>query len=297
MASLFISYDRTDRAEAQRIYDTLRNRPDIEPWLDVKRLRLVEFDPEIRRLIEDSSYVIALISEASLSSPRYVTTEWAYAQEKRKRVLPVLLDRSLESRSEVPALLERVTRINWVPLYESFDDGMRKILREVYGDLAGGTFRETFSSLGSDRQGWQFDGWKLDDDDAENANSQSLMAKVAPSFSSQQQMRVATIPILLGSWSRFAYARKLVLHRANMTASARFQVTLSDGSHTVPIEDVALTGARLDYSEDWRQVEQPLDLTRFRRGSATLRFALEASDMIPIPLTNGRAQVDNIRID
>src|SRR3982751_3568764 len=100
MASIFISYDRRDHAVAQKIYDILLNRPDIEPWLDVTRLKLVAYDPEIRRLIEASSYIIALISETSLSSSRYVSTEWTFAAKKRKRVLPVLLDRSLESRSD-----------------------------------------------------------------------------------------------------------------------------------------------------------------------------------------------------
>jgi hypothetical protein len=94
---IFISYSREDHAAAKDIYDTLLNRPDIEPWLDQRRLKLVPYDAEIKQLIEQSSYILALISDASLSSKGYVAIEWAHAMEKGKRVLPFLLDRSVES--------------------------------------------------------------------------------------------------------------------------------------------------------------------------------------------------------
>lgn len=301
METIFISYDRDDYAVAQKIYDTLLNRPDIEPWIDLKQLKLVEWDQECKRKIEESSYILVLISSASLSSSGYVVEEWDYALSKNKRRLPVLLNPTLEKMPELPAIVKGVDKINWVRLYESFEDGMRKILREIYGDLAKGTFRETFSSLGPDHEDWRFDGWKLDDADAGNQNSQSIVAEVAPSFYSQRQTRVAAIPIKLDNhWSRIAYVRKLMLRRAHISATARFQVTLSDGSHVVPIEDIELKGmGSLGYPEDaeWTRVEQKLDLTRFPTRNVTLNFTLAASDTIAYPLTKGKAQVDNIWID
>ena len=72
MERIFISYTRENYDVAQQIYDTLLNRPDIEPWLDVSRLKLVPYDPEIKKRIEESSYILALISDASLSTRGYV---------------------------------------------------------------------------------------------------------------------------------------------------------------------------------------------------------------------------------
>ena len=298
MQTVFISYDHDDSDVARRVYDTLLNRPDIEPWLDKRRLRIVRFDPELKRLIESSSYFLALISNAAVSGGGYVVTEWTHAIKQNRRIIPFLLDRSAEDKPETPEILKEFEQIHWVRAYESFDNAMRKVLREIYGDLAQGMFRETFSSLGSDNEGWRFDGWTLDDTDAGNQNSQSIMAKVAPSFYSQKQVCIAAIPVTLGNWSRIAYARKLTLHRAQIGASAQFEVTLSDGSHIVSIEDIALTGPQLDYRDaDWQRVEQKFDAARFPTRNVTLNFKLSASDMIAMPLTKGEVNIDNIWID
>jgi TIR domain-containing protein len=295
---LFISYSREDHAAAREIFDTLLNRPDIDPWLDEKRLNLVPYDADIRKRIEASSYILALISAASLSSVGYVATEWAYALEKQKRVLPFLLDRSAETNSQAPAILQGVREINWVRAYESLEEGKRKLLREIYGDLARGAFRDTFSSLGPDNEDWRLDGWALDDADADNRNSQSIRAEVAPSFYSQRHVRVAAISFSLGNWSRIAYARKLTLRRANTYATARFRISLTDGSHVIPIEDINPTGDQLDYNdEDWERVERTLDLTRLSGRNATLSLTLSASDTIAMPLTKGAVNIDNIWID
>ena len=209
-----------------------------------------------------------------------------------------LLDRPSKAFLRSPPLLKEVKDINWARADESFDEAMKQVLREVYSDLAKGTFRETFSSLGPDNEGRRFDGWELDNADAGDQNSQSIMAEVAPSFYSTRQVRVAAIPLALGNWSRIAYARKLILHRANISATARFQILLSDGSHIITVEDVDLKGAQLDYKdEEWKLVEQKLDLTRLRGKNVTLSLTLSASDMIAIPLTKGQINIDNIWLD
>lgn len=297
MERIFISYVRENYEFAQKIYDTLLNRPDIEPWLDVRRLKLVPYDAEIKKLIEECSYILALISDASLSTRGYVAIEWAYAMEKKKRVVPFLLDRSVQNNPEAPAILKGVKDINWVRAYESFEEAEKKVLQEVYSDLAKGTFRDTFSSLGPDNEGWHLDGWTLDDADAGAQKSQSIRAEVAPSYSSQKQVRVAAISFTLGNWSRIAYARKLMLHRANLGATARFQISLSDGSHVISIDDIELKGAQLDYNEDWERVEQKLELTRLSGKNGTLTLTLSASDTLALPLTKGNVNVDNIWID
>src|SRR5262245_13672596 len=297
MEKIFISYARENYEAAQQIYDTLLNRPDIEPWLDVSRLRLVPYDAEIKKLIEESSYILALISEASLSTQGYVAIEWGYAREKNKLVIPFLLDRSVENNPEASAILKGVREINWVRAHESFEEANRKVLREIYNGLANRTFRDTFSSLGPDQQGWRFDGWTLDDADAGAQKSQSIRAEVAPSYSSSEQVRVATISFALGNWSRIAYARRLMLHRANLAATARFQISLGGGGNLISIDDIELSGAQLDYNEAWEQVEQKLDLTRLAGKNATLTLTLSASDTLPYPLTKGSVNVDNIQID
>ena len=180
MERIFISYDRDDQAVAQSIYDDLLGRPDIDPWLDVKRLKIVRFDPECLKLIEQSSYVLALVSPASVTSTGFVAKEWDHAIAKQRRVLPFLLDAAVEDDPQTAHVLREFDAISWVRGYESLKEGLRKVLREIYGDLAQGTFRETFSSLGPDNIGWRLDGWNLVDEDASEQNSQSLHAEVAP---------------------------------------------------------------------------------------------------------------------
>ncbi len=298
MERIFISYDRDDQAVAQSIYDDLLGRPDIDPWLDVKRLKIVRFDPECLKLIEQSSYVLALVSPASVTSTGFVAKEWDHAIAKQRRVLPFLLDAAVEDDPQTAHVLREFDAISWVRGYESLKEGLRKVLREIYGDLAQGTFRETFSSLGPDNIGWRLDGWNLVDEDASEQNSQSLHAEVAPTFASQNHECAAAIPLTLGEWSRIAYARRLKLHRAHIGAGARFQVTIGDGTHVAVVEEIDLTGSRLDHDDgDWRLVELPLDLDRLRGRNATLRFTLSAADVLPMPLTRGEAGIDNIWID
>jgi hypothetical protein len=212
-------------------------------------------------------------------------------------VLPFLLDRSVETNPEAPAILKGVREINWVRAYESFEEAKRKVLREVYSGVVGEAFRDTFSSLGPDNENWRFNGWSLDDTDVDDRNSQSIRAEVAPSFASQKQVRVAAISFTLGNWTRIPYARRLMLHRANIGATARFQISLSDGSHVIVIDDIHLKGDQLDYNEGWERLEHKLDLSRLAGRNATLNLTLSASDMIALPLTKGAVNIDNIWID
>jgi hypothetical protein len=295
---VFISYSREDHTAARELFETLHNRPDIDPWLDEKRLNLVPYDADIKKRIETSSYILAVISTASLSSTGYVATEWNHAVEKQKRVLPFLLDRSVETNPQAPAILKGVREINWVRAYESLEEGKRKVLREIYSGIAPGTFRETFSSLGPDQDDWRFDGWALDDADVDDRNSQSIRAEVAPSFYSRNHLRVAAISFSLGDWSRIAYARRLTLRRANTNASARFRISLTDGSHVIPIEDINPTGDQLSHNDEgWERVERKLDLSRLAGRNATLSLTLSADDMLAMPLTKGVVNIDNIWID
>lgn len=81
---IFVSYASEDSDAAFKLYEDLKTRTNLEPWLDKKNLLPgQDWNLEIRKAIERSRYFIALFSSTSVGKRGYVQKEF-------KRALDVL---------------------------------------------------------------------------------------------------------------------------------------------------------------------------------------------------------------
>ena len=130
----FISYARQDFEDAKRLYDALRTRTDLKPWLDKQDLLGGQnWDLEIREAIKNSRYFIALFSSTSVSKTGYVQKEFRRAidtfdefPEGEIFAIPVRLD-----DCEIP--YERFKKIERVDLFPDWDEGIKRLLRTFQG--------------------------------------------------------------------------------------------------------------------------------------------------------------------
>ena len=92
-----ISYSRKDLDQVSAFVDMLKQRiPTIDVWMDLKGIEAAdEFDEEIIKAIDASSYVIFAMSSNSNSvgedSSKWTKKELVYAKNTGKRVIPILL--------------------------------------------------------------------------------------------------------------------------------------------------------------------------------------------------------------
>src|SRR5579859_1339004 len=103
---LFISYSRGDSAVAQRLADDLAQQG-YQVWLDVRSIpHGANWDNEVQRGLDESDMMLVMLSQSSVSSQN-VADEWSYFIDKRKRILPVMLQ-----QCEVPFRLSRRQRVD-----------------------------------------------------------------------------------------------------------------------------------------------------------------------------------------
>jgi hypothetical protein len=94
---IFISYSRKDLDQVSAFVDILKQCiPTIDIWMDLKGIEAAdEFDEEIIKAIDSSSYVIFAMSSNSNSvgedSSKWTKKELVYAKNTGKRVIPILL--------------------------------------------------------------------------------------------------------------------------------------------------------------------------------------------------------------
>jgi len=119
--AVFLSYASEDAAAAERIAGALR-AAGIEVWFDKSELRGGDaWDQMIRRQIRDCALFVPIISGNSEARPEgYFRLEWDLADQRshmivhhRPFIVPVCLDRTLESDASVP---ESFQRVQWTRL-------------------------------------------------------------------------------------------------------------------------------------------------------------------------------------
>ena len=128
---VFISYAREDFQMAMKIYSSLMESG-IDAWIDNKNLLPGQRWKEvIYREIEKCSYFLALISSSSISKTGYVQKELKIALDILDKyppenvfIIPVRLD-----ESEVYDL--KLKELNWIDLFESYNEGIYKILMTI----------------------------------------------------------------------------------------------------------------------------------------------------------------------
>lgn len=126
---IFISYAKEDRTTALRLYEDLK-RNGVVPWIDVKNLIPGQrWADEIRKIIvKESGYFVALLSSNSVNRRGYVHKELKLALDIEDEhppfknfIIPVRLD-------DCPIAYEELEKIQWIDLFESYEEGVRKLL-------------------------------------------------------------------------------------------------------------------------------------------------------------------------
>lgn len=93
MSQVFISYSYKDREYAHKLADELK-RQDIEPWIDDRTGHESQWHRVNQEAIDACSTLIVIMSPDSRDS-EWVQKEVRYATEKKKTVLPILLEGNL----------------------------------------------------------------------------------------------------------------------------------------------------------------------------------------------------------
>ena len=129
---IFISYAREDYPAAKRVFDHLKEIPDVVPWLDKESLLPGEdWERSIMVALEESNFMLSLLSKNSVDKAGFVQREvqeglkrYALVPAGRVYLIPARLDAC------VPANLE-LRKLNWVDLFPDWDDGVRRIEKVI----------------------------------------------------------------------------------------------------------------------------------------------------------------------
>lgn len=91
MATVFISYSRSDAVFVRRLADHLKARS-IDHWLDVDRIQAGEdWSDAVWEALQKCDAMLLIMSPASMSS-KEVSNEWKYYHNTGKPIIPVLVD-------------------------------------------------------------------------------------------------------------------------------------------------------------------------------------------------------------
>jgi hypothetical protein len=121
MSLIFISYSRKDLDFVRRLADDLKGRG-APVWLDVLAIPPGKrWDDVLENALEDSSHLLLVVSKTSVRSQN-VRDELAYAIDKGKQVIPLILD-----GTEPPLRARRFQQVIFHG--RDYADGLRDLLQ------------------------------------------------------------------------------------------------------------------------------------------------------------------------
>jgi len=290
MLQLFLSYAHEDAKPAQQLAEELR-RPGVEPWMD-RALKLAgKWNDEIESRVAACDFFMPLLSKATQTGDetRFFRKEWQLASKAKRVFFSIYLEPCALPAPLSAEIAAEIKSRQYVELFPSYDDSLRRILRSLHDRKRTGVFEETFSCLGPDNTDWRLGGWQLDDADTTGGNSGSIhgLARLNPAQLLPQTVRqTAAIDIdVPGRSLMLRYRRRLRL-AAPIAGAAGFRVAfdgelLDEVSHTDPPDD------------DWVTRSVPVPDRGGRRGR--LEFTVSASSSMNL-LATAEAWVDDLRI-
>jgi hypothetical protein len=182
-------------------------------------------------------------------------------------------------------LPKKLSALQWVDLFPTYEDGLRKILRRLNRAKTRANFEETFSSLGADNDGWDLSEWSLSKVDHTGKGSESIYGEAAAHFNTVTKTAFITLDV--GNSTTLQFYRKLKLYGANIMAKASFRAVIDDGAEHVIDEESQ------NFEGDW--MIRAIDLSAYRGKNITLKFVASATD--PLSLTSyAKAWIDDIVI-
>jgi hypothetical protein len=127
---IFISYAREDLAKAERLHDELAMYPELEPWLDQKKLVAGDdWEQVILGALDKSDYTVLLLSQHAVSKTGFV-------QREVREVLERALMRPPGERYIIPARLDdcypvhrELSRLHYIDLFPDWSTGLCLLLQ------------------------------------------------------------------------------------------------------------------------------------------------------------------------
>ena len=135
---IFIGYAREDESHAERIYNFLKKISGVIPWMDKKNLLPgANWEEEIMTAIEESRFVLMLLSSQSVNKQGYVQKEALEILDRLKRfppgeifIIPVRIDYCTPR-------YRALKKLHWVDLFgqtntkRKLDDGFKNGLKKI----------------------------------------------------------------------------------------------------------------------------------------------------------------------
>jgi hypothetical protein len=126
--TIFLSYAREDLVFAERLYKDLR-LAELDVWMDSKCLLPGQrWKQEVDRIIRNSAYFVALISQNSLNKRGHVQREIKHALEILSEVpttqiyfVPARIDKAVPTDPEL-------VQLNWVDLHPDYETGLSRLM-------------------------------------------------------------------------------------------------------------------------------------------------------------------------
>lgn len=129
---VFISYAREDRSSAQKLFLSLKQIPDVEPWWDIdKLLPGTRWQDAIMKAIEESNFIILLLSKNSINKKGFVQREIEESLNQYSRYPPgriFLIPARLE---ECFPKHQKLQELQWVDLFPHWDVGIEQISQSI----------------------------------------------------------------------------------------------------------------------------------------------------------------------
>jgi len=135
---IFISYRREGGIETARHLNDLLIHDHYNVSFDIDTLRSGDFDAELLKRIDECTDFVLILNKGALDrcvntdkKQDWLRNELAYALEKKKNIIPVMLDGFTEFPENLPADIAQVATKN-APKYDQyyFDDFYRKLKKD-----------------------------------------------------------------------------------------------------------------------------------------------------------------------
>ncbi|OLE52854.1 MAG: hypothetical protein AUG51_16045 [Acidobacteria bacterium 13_1_20CM_3_53_8] len=145
---IFISYAREDYETARRLFDTLKTIPEVQPWLDKESLLPgAAWEEEILRAIDESHFVILILSDNSINKEGFVQKEIGEALNRFSRVPPGKIFIIPARISDCIPKHRELQRLNWVDLFANWDEGVNRIVKALSVNRPADTSFEDYITL------------------------------------------------------------------------------------------------------------------------------------------------------
>jgi len=140
MRQIFLSYARVESERARKLFDALRDSPDVKVWFDKEDLLPgMRWEPAILKAIRESRYFVAVMSKESVEGPGYRNTELSAALEKLKKfgdydifLIPTRLD-------DCDPPFEEMRKLDYADLFPDWTPGVERLRKAMRIKTAAGT--------------------------------------------------------------------------------------------------------------------------------------------------------------